>query len=156
MTIEDIIIQLEGRTDEETQSRCVSALETYFWGGVPMCPRCKNRSKVTRLKILRGRRVPLYQCNKCRKQFNVFNAPKASVFSHNKLDLILWFKAISYISERIPVSEWCRELSLPKRDARKLAEKVRKLGKAVERNHLMRAGRKWIEKTQPLTSFPLE
>jgi len=107
----------------------IKVVEIYHWknhfltGAVkiellPFCPYCKSK-KVCKLRIqVTPRR---FQCNDCRKQFNVFTK---TPFYRSKADLLLWFHIYWYKKNGKTVKEISKLFKKRTRDIENVLEKL--------------------------------
>ena len=123
----------------DTEENFAKAIEIHHWGVrfpsgafkkdlIPFCPHC-NSVHVKRLKTTT---VPnRFQCNECRKQFNVL---KGTPFYRSKTSLRLWFFIYWYKKHRLQTEEISEIINMKKRDIEnilsKLEAKDRELGKS--------------------------
>lgn len=71
-----------------TKESCIEHMEKVRWDGKPECPYCVSK-RITKYKD--GKR---YHCNSCNTSFSV---TVSTIFHDTKLDLQVWFVAISLV-----------------------------------------------------------
>lgn len=73
-----------------TDAACREYLEMKLWPNGPFCPKCKETTKVYKLKS-KSARPGLYKCAKCRKSFTV---TIGTIFEDSHIPLPDWFATI--------------------------------------------------------------
>jgi hypothetical protein len=132
-----------------TERNCVAALETYSWGKpargrqIPprlSCPFCSSR----RATNINRRKVPnLYQCNDCRKKFNVLTR---TPIARTRRGVQKWFLAYWY---RDTLERQWREAGLgSKREARRLQMGLAELDAKYGPNFLQKVRRAYLGLTK--------
>lgn len=128
-----------------TERDCVAALETFFWGKpvgsrqLPprlSCPFCSSRYATN----INRRKVPnLYQCNGCRKKFNVLTS---TPIARTRRGVQKWFLAYWY---RDTLERHWKDAGLgSKREARRLQAGLTKLDAKYGPKFLQRVRRAYL------------
>lgn len=103
-----------------TQKDCIEYLEQVRWGGKPDCPYCKSERQ-TKLK-----NEHRYHCNNCNTSYSV---TVGTVFHKTKIDLQLWFVAISLMlnaKKGISARQLMRDIGVNKNTAWYMLMRIRR------------------------------
>jgi len=108
---------------------CIQSLEFYYWSegffGIeikPKCQRCGSKNIRRVRKIIN--KPDLYQCNNCKRQFNIFTN---TTFQGTKIPLRKWFEANWYYRNSYKPKVIASKLNLTLRDTQKLISKIKRL-----------------------------
>lgn len=74
-----------------TEQACEQALFQLKWPGGFKCPICGG----CHFTVVRGRRLPLYQCTECRHQASAITG---TIMENTKLSLVKWFLALYFMA----------------------------------------------------------
>lgn len=105
-----------------TQESCIEHLEKIRWGNAPVCPRC-GAINVAR-KTIKERKGE-WNCHGCKSTFNVLTN---TMFQGTKIDLQIWFLAISLIhnaKKSLSSHQLARDLNLTQQTALYMQERIR-------------------------------
>lgn len=83
------LIEFQSRYGSE--QACEQALFQLKWPDGFKCPICEERH----FTVVRGRRLPLYQCPECRHQTSAITG---TIMENTKLSLVKWFLALYFMA----------------------------------------------------------
>ena len=125
----------------EREEDIIKAIEIYHWKDhfpsgafkrdlLPFCPHCRSKD-VHRLKTRTHPRR--FQCNECRKQFNVFTK---TPFYRSKTDLVLWFHVDWHKKNEKTIDEISTHFNKRKRDIESILDKLKAKDKEIEGSYI--------------------
>lgn len=109
-----------------TDEVCLGYLENERWPKGSVCPHCGST------KRYEYRRVKLFKCAECKKQFT---AKTGTIFSDSHISLQDWFLAVQTLtSSKKPVSsvQLARDLGLTQKSAWLMLQRIRHAARYVE------------------------
>lgn len=98
---------------------CIKFLESFIWGGGPVCPYCKARNISSIKKSNR------YHCNTCNTSFSV---TVGTIFHKRKCDLQKWFAAIYvllYVNKETTIRDLANKLEVAKATASLISSRIK-------------------------------
>ncbi|CAM3690942.1 transposase [Cohnella lubricantis] len=101
-----------------TEEACVRELFRIKWPDGYRCPICRH-SQAT---VIRTRRLPLYQCKRCRYQTSL---TAGTVMEKSKTSLRKWFLAMSWLAQGISARQLSDAIQVTYKTAWLIAHKIR-------------------------------
>jgi transposase-like protein len=108
--------------DEESAYEFV---EAKLWADGPVCPHCKSKEKIGKLKKGKDTRIGLYKCYVCRKQFTV---KIGTIFEDSHIPLRFWLQAIYFMASSkkgVSANQLHRTLGITLKSAWFLGHRIR-------------------------------
>jgi transposase-like protein len=116
------------------EAAAFAELERTLWPNGPVCPRCGGTQRITPVK---GGRIGLRRCGRCKRQFTV---TVGTVFESSHVPLSKWLRAVHLMrsdEERINGQRLMRALGVQYKTARRMARRLRE---AMEAGDLPQIG----------------
>lgn len=129
-----------------TEEACAEKMYREKWPNGFRCPVCRHRGA----SVIRTRRLPLYECRKCRHQASL---TAGTVMEKSRTPLVKWFRAIYLLSQGATAASISDAIGVTYKTAWLMAHKIRHAIKRIVAQSPLTGDVRLLESRYGATSF---